>query len=160
MAVFSATAYTLSATDYDGDQATLTFSLAVSTGSAPTFGNARVTASSHRTHAPIAALTLPAGLSHTAPAAGAGNGGALAGTPTAAAAATTYTLTATDADGDAVTLPFVLTVLGRPRFTGAGVQGHVRADGHGRHRRRRDVDLRVRDRRQHPAHVHARRRGA
>ena len=113
--------YTLTATDYDGDATTLRFPVTVSTGSAPTFGRARVAASSYRTHAPIAAPTLPAGLSYTAPAAGAGNGGAIAGTPTAAAAATTYTLTATDADGDAATLPFVLTVLGRPWFTGASV---------------------------------------
>lgn len=85
--------YTLTATDYDGDATTLRFPVTVSTGSAPTFGRARAPASSYRTHAPIAAPTLPAGLSYTAPAAGAGNGGAIAGTPTAAA--TTYTLTAT-----------------------------------------------------------------
>ncbi len=54
-------------------------------------------------------LTLPAGVTYTAPT-GTNTGGTLSGTPTAAAAQATYTLTATDADDDQATLTFTLEV--------------------------------------------------
>ena len=128
-----ATTYTLTATDADGDAATLDFTIAVSGDPMPDFSHARVPPQVYITqkttvdyslprarggNAPLTyALTpvksdgtpdLPVGLSYERNAAI--PAGRIFGTPTAARGVTTYTLTATDADADAATLPFTMEV--------------------------------------------------
>ena len=120
--------YTLTATDADGDTATLAFTLTVEADLLPSFGDATVAAHGYPVGTTIVPLVLPAatggnaplsyaltpalppGLTYTAPTDPTVSGGTLAGTPTEVRAETTYTLTATDADGDTATLAFPLTI--------------------------------------------------
>ena len=129
------TTYTLTATDTDGDKATLTFTITVSTDQMPTFGDATITDQTWTQNVDITTftlpkatggdgtlsytltgpgtattLTLPAGVTYTAPTTSDMHGGTIAGTPTSSATAATYTLTATDSDGDKATLTFTITV--------------------------------------------------
>ena len=128
-----AATYTLTATDADGDAATLDFTIAVSGDPMPDFSHARVPHQLYVTqkttvnyslprarggNAPLTyALTparadgtpdLPVGLSYERNAAI--PAGRIFGTPTAARGVATYTLTATDADADAATLAFTMEV--------------------------------------------------
>ena len=127
-----AAAWTLTATDADGDRATLTFTIEVAPDLMPSFGDAQVPAQRYVQGLEIDPLVLPAatggdgplayalapalpdGLEYTAPA-DATSGGALAGTPTVPAQAAAWTLTATDADGDTAALTFTIEVLDRLR---------------------------------------------
>ena len=132
--------WTLTATDADGDRATLTFSVVVEEAAdlRPSFGDAEVPGQRYVQGTEIAPLTLPAatggdgplvytlagpsgglpeGLVWTPPA-DAATGGTLTGTPTEAAPAAVWTLTATDADGDRATLTFTIEVLDRLRGRG------------------------------------------
>ena len=130
--------YTLTATDVDGDRATLTFSLTVQDDTQPAFAadapagytwtedavvSQRLPAASG-SNLPLgyalagpgssATLSLPAGLTFDLD--GTGTCGAartVCGTPTAAAGAATWTLTATDRDGDAGSLAFTITIAPR-----------------------------------------------
>ena len=122
------TTYTLTATDANGDTATLAFTLTVEADLLPSFGTVMVAAHGYPVGTAIVPLVLPAatggnaplsytltpavppGLTYTAPPDPTVSGGTLAGTPTEVRAATTYTLTATDADGDTATLVFPLTI--------------------------------------------------
>ena len=117
------TAYTLMATDADGDEATLMFTLEVMADLIPTFGDTTTAIAArgyqHQAFAPLTlpqatggdgtltyALTpdLPEGLTFNA------ETRMLSGTPVKAMDAMTYTLTATDSNGDAVRLMFTLEV--------------------------------------------------
>ena len=127
-AAVEATTYTYTATDADGETASLTFTMAV--GSAPSampsFGSSMVLGQEYTVDEAIAALTLPAAtggdapvtysLSPALPAGLAFDPAArtLSGTPGAAVEATTYTYTATDADGETATLTFSIAVLSEP----------------------------------------------
>ena len=135
-AVHPTTTYTLTATDADGDPATLAFTVTVEVDTAPTFGDQTVAAQTYTVGTAIPLLTLPAatdgdgrltytltgpagaappaGLRYTPPTVEAPHGGTLSGTPTEAQAVTPYTLTATDADGDAATLTFTIAVVRTP----------------------------------------------
>ena len=133
-----AAAWTLTATDADGDTATLTFTVEVAPNLMPSFGGAQVPAQRYVQGLEIDPLVLPAatggdgplaytlaptlpdGLGYTAPA-DARSGGALTGTPTAPAQAAAWTLTATDADGDTATLTFTIEVLDRLRVRLKGI---------------------------------------
>ena len=116
------TGYTLTATDMDGDEATLAFPITVLEDLFPEFAET-VPAQLYWVGAAIDALALPAAT---------GGNGALtytlspalpeglvfdpetrivSGTPSVAMAETGYTLTATDMDGDEATLAFPITVL-------------------------------------------------
>ena len=118
--------YTLTATDEEGTEATVSFFLTVLANVAPSFADARVAAQSYLRKQAIASVTLPQA---------SGGDGALtytltpdlptglrfdaetpsiSGTPLEAIDETTYTLTATDSDGDAVTLRFPLEVRADP----------------------------------------------
>ena len=120
--VIAETTYTLTATDGDGDEATLTFTLEVMADPMPTFGDTTVAAQSYLQHREIDALTLPQAT---------GGDGTLtyaltpdlpegltfdaetliiSGTPSKAMDAMTYTLTATDGNGDVARLVFTLEV--------------------------------------------------
>ena len=118
--------YTLTATDEEGTEATVSFFLTVLANVAPSFADARVSAQSYLRKQVIASVTLPQ--------ASGGDGiltytltpdlptglrfdaetPSISGTPLEAMAETTYTLTATDRDGDAVTLRFPLEVRADP----------------------------------------------
>ena len=136
------TTYTLTATDADGDTATLPFPLTVEADLTPSFGDATVAAHGYPVGTAIVPLVLPAatggnaplsyaltpalppGLTYTVPADPIVSGGTLAGTPTEVRAATTYTLTATDTDGDTATLAFTLTITATGRLVpGEGTTG-------------------------------------
>ena len=128
----AAATYTLTATDADGDSATLDFTIAVEGDPMPDFGHTTVPAQRYKKdkaasyvlptasggNAPLryaltgpgsaTTLTLPDGLTYTRSAAF--PAGHVTGTPTAITAAATYTLTATDADGDTATVTFTLEV--------------------------------------------------
>ncbi len=130
--VQAAATYTLTATDADGDTATLDFTIAVEGDPMPGFGHTTVPAQRYKKdkaasyvlptasggNAPLryaltgpgsaTTLTLPDGLTYTRSAAF--PAGHVTGTPTAITAAATYTLTATDADGDTATVTFTLEV--------------------------------------------------
>ena len=114
--------YTLTATDSDGDEVTLPFTIEVMPGLIPTFGDTTVTAQVYVKHREIDPLTLPQAT---------GGDGSLtyaltpdlpegltfdaetlmvSGTPIKAMDEMTYTLTATDSNGDEVPLMFTLEV--------------------------------------------------
>ena len=125
--------WTLTATDADGDTATLAFTVEVEAADLkPTFGDARVSAQRYIQSTAIAPLVLPAatdgdlpltytltgpgpsgalpeGLTYTPPA-DAATGGTLAGTPAVPAEEAVWTLTVTDVDGDTATLTFTVEV--------------------------------------------------
>ena len=114
--------YALTATDEDGDVATLAFMLEVEPDLMPTFGDAAVAPQSYHAGTAIVDLLLPAasggdgelmymltpmppmGLSFDSAAR------SIAGTPEVESPATEYTLTATDEDGDTATLAFTIEV--------------------------------------------------
>ena len=114
--------YALTATDVDGDAATLSFTITVAMDNQPSFGTATIPDQEYRAESDIEPLTLPVAT---------GGDGALAyavtpalpgglvfdaatrvlsGAPTTASVARSYALTATDEDGDAATLSFRITV--------------------------------------------------
>ena len=115
------TTYTWTATDEDGDTATVRFAIVVAPDSMPTFSDT-VADQSYRVSTAIVDLVLPA--------ASAGDGElqyaltpapppglvldiatrTVSGTPTAQAGSAQYTWTATDEDGDAATLTFAIQV--------------------------------------------------
>ena len=114
--------YTLTATDEDGDTATLTFAISVVTDNQPSFGAATIPDQEYRTENDIEPLTLPVAtggdgaLSYMVTPALPGGLAfdaatrVLSGAPTTVSAARRYALTATDEDGDNATLTFVITV--------------------------------------------------
>ncbi len=131
------TTYTLTATDVDGDTATLTFSITVGPDLWPIFDRPPADAAfggqdcmgrdyienvpapqwvlpravgGNGTLAYALAPALPPGLSYTAPDDPTADGGIIAGTPTEARPETTYTLTATDEDGDETDPPLCFLV--------------------------------------------------
>ncbi len=128
------TTYTYIATDIDGDQASLRFSITVEADLAPDFGDAGVANQMFIQGRPITPATLPearggdGGLTYSlTPALPAGlsfNAAdrILSGTPTAPMAETAYTYTATDADGDSANLSFTLAVADQtPHFADARI---------------------------------------
>ena len=132
-AVSPRTTFTWTATDEDGDQATLAFAIEVEADSMPAF-RAVVADQTYRVGTPVSlrlpeavggdgalsyslAPALPRGLALDA------RRRAVAGTPSAASRRTTYTWTATDEDGDTAMLRFAVAVEpdAMPTFGGAGV---------------------------------------
>ena len=112
----------MTATDEDGDTATLSFTITVEMDSQPSFGTATIPDQEYRAESDIEPLTLPGAT---------GGDGALtymvtpalpgglafdaatrilSGAPTTASAARSYTLTATDEDDDTATLSFTIAV--------------------------------------------------
>ena len=117
------TEFTWTATDFDGDTASIRFTIAVADAPAnliPTFGAASVANKTYRVGTTIPQFTLPtassgnAPLSYTlTPALPAGinlSGRVVSGTPGRETAATTYTWTVTDADNDTDTITFSIAV--------------------------------------------------
>ncbi len=124
--------YTLTATDGNGDEATLRFTLEIP-DLMPTFGDTTIVAQRYFVNQRIESLALPQAT---------GGDGTLAyillpflpdglsfdldtrtisGTPTEATADATYTFSALDADGDVASLPFTLAVsLPSPDINGDG----------------------------------------
>ena len=145
-------AWTLTATDTDGDSATLTFTLEVVPNLIPTFGEAQVPPQRYVQDLEIAPLALPAATGGDLPLTYALTGpglasvlpeglawseaavprptrpGTLAGTPTVPAPAAAWTLTATDADGDRATLRFTIEVLDRLRVRLKGINAAILPD--------------------------------
>ena len=121
-AALPATTFTWTATDIDGDAATLSFTIVVEADLMPSFGDARISDQSYPQGLAIEPLTLPLAtggngdLTHALtpePPAGLHFDPAtrtLSGTPTGAHPASTYAWTATDADGDATELLFTIAV--------------------------------------------------
>ena len=118
--------YTLTVTDEEGTEATVSFFLTVMANVAPSFEDANVSAQSYLRKQEITSVTLPQA---------SGGDGTLtysltpdlpeglsfdaltrivSGIPLEAMGETTYTLTATDGDGDVVTLMFTLEVIADP----------------------------------------------
>ncbi len=116
----TATTYTLTATDANGDTGTLTFDITVEADTAPSFGTATIADQTYTNGVAIADLLLPAATGGNAPLtytltppAGLtfdADTRTVSGTPTETRAETTYTLTATDANGDSATRTFRITV--------------------------------------------------
>ena len=141
----AARTYTYTATDIDGQSASLSFAITVEANDPPIFGaGIGVADQNYVQNRAITSLTLPAAsgddpityeLSPSPP-----DGlifdvatRVLSGTPTVASAARTYTYTATDIDGQSASLSFAI-IVSAPR---AGEPLHARADG----RRGRERDL-------------------
>ena len=114
------TAYTWKATDTDGDEAELTFTITIAQDLSPSFATT-IGDKAWTQNQPITAFTLPTAtggdgnLTYTlSPALPAGvsrdDSHEVSGTPTGHQAATTYTWKATDADGDAAQLTFKIRV--------------------------------------------------
>ncbi len=119
------TEYTWTATDSDGDTATLTFNIAVD--GVPSFGAQTGGDQAWTQGQQITAFSLPAAtggdgaltysLSPALPAGVTKNvSNVVSGTPTVKMAVTEYTWTATDQDGDAASLTFHVSVNGVPSF--------------------------------------------
>ena len=126
-ALLTATNYSWTVTDADGDAATLVFAIAVEANVSPSFGAATIANRDYELLYAIAPLSLPQasggngtlayGLSPDLPAGLALDAATqtVSGTPTAAQAATSYSWTATDADGDTAALTFTIAATyGRP----------------------------------------------
>ena len=121
--------YTLTVTDEDGDEGTLSFFITIVANLLPSFGDASVDTLAYTRKQEIEAMTLPQVTGGDAPLTYAltpalpeglnfnGETRELSGTPLEAIAETTYTLTATDSDGDAATLRFTLSVIADPMPT-------------------------------------------
>ena len=120
-AVAARTEYTWTATDADGDEASLTFHVTVAEDTAPSFGDATIDDLSWRQGSRIAAVTLPEAtggngpLVHVLrqevlPAGVELDGRVLQGTPTEVWESVEYTWRATDQDGDRAELTFDLEV--------------------------------------------------
>ena len=117
------TRYVYTATDVDGDSATVRFTIKVMEDVMPTFGDQTIRARTYMQDQAIAALPLPQAtsgnppLTYTlTPALPAGltfdpMTRTLAGTPAEPQNATRYTYTATDVDGDPATLTFTIKVM-------------------------------------------------
>ena len=147
-------AWTLTATDTDGDVATLTFTVEVAPDRSPTFGDAQVPPQRYMQDTEIARLALPAATGGNGPLVYALTGpgpasvlalpeglawsesaatrptrpGALAGTPTVPAPPAVWTLTATDANGDSATLGFTIEVVDRLHVRLKGVNEAILPD--------------------------------
>ncbi len=137
--VQTATDYTYTVTDAEGDTATLILSITVEDDVSPSFGSSTIPAQVYTKDVPITALTLPeatggngtltysiaealpAGLTFT------GSSRELSGTPTTVQTATDYTYTVTDADGDTETLTLSITVEAdaTPSFGSATIPAQV-----------------------------------
>ena len=114
--------YTYTATDEDGDTATLAFDIEVEPDLMPTFGNAMVPAQSYRVSTAIIDLVLPSAqggdgaltysLSPALPGGLVFTAGTrtISGVPTAQMGSAEYAFTATDEDGDSATLTFTVEV--------------------------------------------------
>ena len=114
--------YTWTATDEDGDTATLRFAVAVEPDAMPTFGGANVADQRYRVSTAVVDLVLPRatsgdgelvyGLTPALPPGLALDSATrtIAGIPTARASRAQYAWTATDEDGDAATLAFAIEV--------------------------------------------------
>ena len=123
------TVYTWTATDADGDAASVTFRVSVAEDVAPAFGDATVPDQAWTRNTAISVLTLPTAtggngalsytLSPALPAGVARDAGSheVAGAPTVTMGETVYTWTATDADGDAASLTFAIEVWPRITFS-------------------------------------------
>ena len=125
--------YTLTATDKDGDAATLAFTVAVMADLMPTFGDTSIAAQSYLVNQEIDPLTLPQATGGDGPLTYAirpllpdalsfdPTTRTLSGMPLKAMAETEYIVTASDADGDFVSLTFTMEVrLPSPDFDGNG----------------------------------------
>ena len=117
----TATTYTWKATDTDGDEAQLTFTITIAEDLAPTFGAQTIPNQTWTQNQPITAFTLPTAtggdtpLTYTlTPALPAGTTKnathRVTGTPTGHQTAATYTWKATDTDGDAAQLTFTIAI--------------------------------------------------
>ena len=114
--------YVYTATDEDGDTATLPVEIEVEPDQMPTFGDATVPAQSYRVSTAIIDLVLPSAqggdgaltyaLSPALPGGLAFSAGTrtVSGVPTAQMGSTEYAFTATDEDGDSATLAFTVEV--------------------------------------------------
>ena len=110
---------TVTATDADGDTATLDFTWNVAADLMPTFGTSSVSAKSWKENAAITSFTVPAATGGDTPLSYSASGlpsgvsmnasRSVSGTP-ATAGMGTATVTATDADGDTATLDFTWSV--------------------------------------------------
>ena len=137
----AATDYTWTATDGDGDKASVTFSVAVADNNVPSFGTATVDDQTWTRNAAIAGFTLPTAtggdgaisyeIDPALPAGVAKNAShEVSGTPAAAQAAATYTWTATDADDDEAELTFQIAVQEEtPTVTLAVADGAIAENG-------------------------------
>ena len=120
--VSPSTVFTYTATDEDGDTATLVFEIEVEPDQMPTFGDATVPAQSYHVSTAIIDLVLPSAqggdgaltyaLSPALPGGLVFNAGTrtISGVPTAQIGSTEYAFTATDEDGDTATLTFPVEV--------------------------------------------------
>ena len=128
----SAASYTYKVADEDGDEATLTFTIAVGADTTPDFGDATIADLATRSGSAVGALQLPNATS--------GNGEIrysispdlpdglsfdastrqITGAAGAMQPATPYIYKATDADGDKVTLTFTIAVLEADRVPSFG----------------------------------------
>ncbi len=122
----NATPYTYTATDADGETASLTFNITIVADIQPSFGGATVGNQTYTQGVAITTLNLPEATGGNAPLTYSLSPDAptgltfdatnrtLTGTPSAAQNATDYTYTATDADGDTTSLTFDITIAEPP----------------------------------------------
>ncbi len=117
----TAATYTWKATDADGDEAQLTFTITIAEDLSPSFGAATIGNKTWTQNMAITAFTLPTAtggdgsltyaLSPALPAGVSKNAShEVSGTPTGHQTATTYTWKATDADGDTAQLTFTIAI--------------------------------------------------
>ena len=115
------TKYTWTATDRDGDTASLSFYIAVVANKTPTFGTVTINNKSWTHNKAISSFALPAAtggdgrirysLNPALPSGVTRSNFTVRGTPNALKASTEYTWTATDADGDKASRTFNIKVL-------------------------------------------------
>ena len=115
------TKYTWTATDRDGDTASLSFYIAVVANKTPTFGTVTISNKSWTHNKAISSFALPAAtggdgrirysLNPALPSGVTRSNFTVRGTPNALKASTEYTWTATDADGDKASRTFNIKVL-------------------------------------------------
>ena len=138
-AVQPATPYTLTASDAEGDQDAIEFTIKVEPDAMPSFGDATVSSQTYRVGSTIADLALPAAtggdgaIAYTlTPALPNGltfdaDARVVAGTPAERSAATEYVYAATDEDGDTATLTFEIEVEpdSMPDFGGSSIEAQT-----------------------------------